>query len=45
MLKTNVSELLELSQVGYWLKTEDILGQHKTTEDNNKNKHKTTDDD
>ncbi len=45
MLKTTFSMQLELPQVGYWLKTEDILGQPKTTQDNDKDKHKTTDDD
>ena len=45
MLKTSFSMQLELPQVGYWLKTEDILGQHKTTEDNDKDKQKTSKDD
>lgn len=45
MLKTTFSMQLELPQVGYWLKTEDILGQPKTTKDIYEVKQKTTDDD
>jgi len=45
MPKTTVVSLLELSQAGYWLDTEDILGNPKTTEDNDKDKQKTSKDD
>ncbi len=45
MLKTTFSMQLELPQAGYWLKTEDILGQPKTTKDIDEVKQKTTDDD